>query len=907
MPRPSPLWRRAAPALALLAGLDLHAVNAGELPLEEVIVTAQKRSENLQDVPISVTAFDAAALSVRQIATAADLRYSAPNISYTQGNFTSSNFKIRGVGQDLVAATADPGVGIHVNDVPILAPRLYETEYYDIKQLVILRGPQGTLYGRNSTGGALNMITNPATTEALEGNLEGTYGNYDTALFKGMVNVPLGATLAARFAGISLNRDGYTDNVATGNDVDDRDQWSVRGSLQWLPTDRTTVNLMASYLDENSSRMRSPKQLCQNDPSALLGCLPDRLATEAVNPLAQLPWVLPNLLGPFGPQPARQNSAAGVPADMRKIAANFDPGYKADEKLVILRLDQEMSDYQLAAIGGYQHTSVRSRQDFDMIADTIPTYPSPLLQQLAPVTWQTYYSDNTLPISAPSKTNTGIVGGNIAYAGNSQDGYDQSTGSSKQYSAEFNLSSDYDGPVNFLAGLFYLSARTDSDYWVFGNALDYFAVVFPAIPVNLGGLVGQDGVGWVSPSFHSQTKSYELDSAAAFGELYYQFTDELKLTTGLRWTRDEKHIHDRQYALNLGPDGSPIVQPFGENADFSDLVPGRKDKRSWEEWTGRVVLDWSPQLAWSDASLFYVSYARGYKGGGFNPAFDPLEVAGVSPFYQPEFVNAFELGAKTRLLDQRLQSDLTAFYYDYDDLQISKTVNRSSFTENTNAEIYGLEAELLFAPTDRWLLNANLAWLHTAIKNFSSVDPRDPTQGSSEATLLKDMISAANCVVFHNGAPPPDMPGSNSCTNPTLANGTPLPAPYTVGDGVEADLDGNELRNAPENTVNLGAQYTWPLGRTELAARVDYYWQDSMWGREYNRDPVDKIGSFDVWNAQATLSAADGSWYVQAFVKNIENDDATVGMFVSDPASGLFTNVFLIEPRLYGLALGYNF
>jgi len=894
-------------AMTALALSTLAAAPPGLAQLEELVVTAQRRSEDMQNVPVAITAFDAEALEAKQINTVQDLRFTAPNVSYSKGNFTGSNFKIRGIGQDLVAATSDAGVGIHVNDVPLQDPRLFETEYYDIDQLLVLRGPQGTLYGRNATGGAVNMITSRAVPGEWQGNVEGQYGNHDSMRVKGMLNIPFGDSLALRLAGIGLKRDGYTRNVYTDNDIDDRDQWSLRGSLQWLAGADTTVNLMTSYMDENSSRTRSPKQLCHNDPSGLLGCLPDKLAFDAVNPLAQLTGIIPSLLGPLAPQPAMTNDTSGVPRSMRKISADSDPRYKSDETLAILRIDHQFEHHSLAVITSYQDTSVWSSQDFNMSSTTQVFTPSPLLPLLAPKTYETYYADNLLPFSRPSRTNTGIVGGHIAYRSDKLDGYDVSTATSEQYTFEVNLASSYEGPFNFIAGVFALDADITNDYWVFGNGLDYFAVVFPAVPVSAGGLIGVDGLGWVSPSFHSSTEKYELESTAAFGEIYYELTDALKLTTGLRYTRDKKTVRDNTFLLNFGADGLPLVQAFGANQDVSLLDPPRRANKEWEEWTGRVVLDWAPQVSWSDQTLVYGSYARGYKGGGFNPPFDAREFPDTSPFFKPEYVNAFEIGSKNQFFANRLQANLTAFYYDYKDLQISRIVNRTSFNENTDAEIYGLESEFLFAPDDHWLLNANLALLDTAIRNFRAVDTRDPTQGSSAATLLKDNINATNCVVFHNGAPPPDMPQLNSCTSPTLSDGSPLPAPYAVGTGVEADLDGNELKNSPSTTLSLGAQYSWDLAQYRLSLRLDYYWQDAMWGREFNRDPIDRIDSFDVWNAQATIGSSDNRWYLQAYIKNITDSDALAGMYVSDPSSGVFTNVFPIEPRLYGLTLGYNF
>ncbi len=168
------------------------------------------------------------------------------------------------------------------------------------------------------------------------------------------------------------------------------------------------------------------------------------------------------------------------------------------------------------------------------------------------------------------------------------------------------------------------------------------------------------------------------------------------------------------------------------------------------------------------------------------------------------------------------------------------------------------------------------------------------------------LILASNCVVQHNRAPAPDMTGLNSCANPVLNDGSPLPAPYTVTDGVEVDLSGNSLANSPEFTVSGGAHYTIPMDAFEVTLRVDYYWQDLMYASIYNTGN-DDIDSFDIWNAQVTVSSTDDTWYARAYIKNIGDEDATVGQYSSDASAGLFTNVFLVEPQLYGITLGYNF
>src|SRR5687767_6275794 len=170
--------------------------------IERVIVTAQRREENLVDVPIAVSAFDDTQLERRQIDQATDLQLNIPNVAYSKTNFTSSNFQIRGIGVSSVGASSDSGVETHFNSMPIKNPRLFETEYFDIERVEVLRGPQGTLYGRNATGGAVNIIARRPEKE-FEGNVELEAGNYGAVKVKGMVNIPLGDTFAARFAGIS--------------------------------------------------------------------------------------------------------------------------------------------------------------------------------------------------------------------------------------------------------------------------------------------------------------------------------------------------------------------------------------------------------------------------------------------------------------------------------------------------------------------------------------------------------------------------------------------------------------------------------------------------------------------------------------------------------------------------------
>src|SRR5205085_5949907 len=207
----------------------------------DIIITAQRRAEALQNVPIAVSAFTAEALDRQQIDNSSDLQLTLPNITYTKTNFTSSSFTIRGIGDLCVGVTCDSATAIHVNDMPLLSTRLFESEYFDLERVEVLRGPQGTLFGRNATSGVVNFITARPDFSGFHASAEGEYGNYNSIKVKGMINAPISDTIGVRVAGLYINRDGYTKNLHDGRRIDDRDLYSVRGTLSWQPNADTRL------------------------------------------------------------------------------------------------------------------------------------------------------------------------------------------------------------------------------------------------------------------------------------------------------------------------------------------------------------------------------------------------------------------------------------------------------------------------------------------------------------------------------------------------------------------------------------------------------------------------------------------------------------------------------------------
>ena len=374
----------------LLAGACASAISvplqAQDVPAEEpessnptIVVTAQRRAESLQAVPIAVSAFDATALEAQQIDNASDLQLTLPNVSFTKSNFTSASFTIRGIGDLCVGVTCDSATAIHANGSPLFGTRLFETEYFDLERVEVLRGPQGTLFGRNATAGVVNVVTAKPDLSGFRASAEAEYGNYESIKAKAMINIPLGETFGVRVAGFYLNRDGYTENLFDDSRIDGRDMYAVRGSLRWEPGVDTTIDLMGYYFREDDDRLRIQKQLCQRDPTGVLGCLNNRRDFAKTNADSTLASVLSSRelfaiqgipaalgLGSIYAGDGDDYINSFEPADVRQVNTSFAPSYFADEMMVQAHLDQGFGPFNLSVTGIYQESTVDSRQDYNL-------------------------------------------------------------------------------------------------------------------------------------------------------------------------------------------------------------------------------------------------------------------------------------------------------------------------------------------------------------------------------------------------------------------------------------------------------------------------------------------------------------------------------------------------------------
>ena len=970
--------------------------------IEEVVVTAQKRAEDIQTVPIAITAYSAQDLAAHQIVQFKDLQFSTPSVTYSKGNFTGSDFSIRGIGESVVSGDAEAGAATDENDVYLLDPLLAESNFYDLQRVEVLRGPQSTLYGRGATGGVVNLITETPDLSTGSAEFYGSYGNFNAIETKGDFNAPLITDqLAVRISGDWVRHDGYILNEFNNTHIDSEDTYSIRGSLRWEPTDRTTVDIVAQFTREDDSHMRSTRQLCDTDPTGVLGCLPTGASNQPVNALAtsafiesstqamyNLGFSLNPALAPFFAQMGLFNleKPPGLPVGFNEpsnpfhVYTDFNPTYLAQDSFLNLTIKQNVTDWLDATfVGGYDRPSNYSQESYNNVPGLSLDTPAgiqtletaagtfaallPLFgQSFAP--YAPYFANigqGELPESDIKEL--GLVSGNYRFT-KDLTAYDQSNFGESQWSGELRLNSKFSGPVNFMVAGYSLHSNSATDYYVASPMLDYPSII-------LGGFLGPfynptqcfTGGCIQAPTFYRNEGVESLQSNALFGEAYYDvIPDTLKLTGGLRYTEDTKSESNRIVFESVpAPIGSVGIDNSINDANAFNLLglpcvydadPTKAGCQNFENQTvtyrkvtGRFVADWTPKLDFTDATLVYASYSRGYKAGGFNPGIQPGLTVPVA--YGPEQVDAFELGTKNALLGSTIQANGDVWYYDYKGYQVSSILGNTSVNENLNdAKLWGLEGELLWAPTDQWQFGLNLSHESSDIGNQLLLDTRNPTGGRSDVVLIKDdnisSASAQNCVLYNfnpalNGGLTPGQlgipgflvppGGAHALASAGVANANlgfcPVDAPAAIqsalaatgwsysdpkgiGDsnGSPVNIGGNELENTPAFQVSVSGQYTQPMGNGyNLVGRVEYFWQSHMWGRVFE-DPADIIHSWDEMNALLTLNAPDDRWYVQGYVKNIFNNSNITGEYLTSSSSGLYTNAFQEDPRTYGIGVG---
>ena len=994
--------------------------------VETIVVTSSKIKGDIQTVPIAITALSQEQLTSRQIAGGPDLVKEVPNLTFTKTNFTGYNIQIRGIGTQAISVTTDPAVAVALNDVPFIRNHFFEQEFFDVSQVEVARGPQGTLFGRNATAGVVNVISAKPTDhyEAM-GSID--VGNYNNRRLEGMLNVPiLDDKIDLRVAGEWTKRDGYAYNDVTDHQVDGRDLYSTRVSLLVHPVENLTATAVWEHFQENDDRARSTKQLCarSNAPDVVNGPagpqIPGPLDASNLTGFDGgnfgKPWLSQGCtpVSLYSPQSYQTPNAGGEPFfapfsvffsmqgylsvakwmdpytsvtqqhDLRTISSQIDPTYRAKNDTYEFNADYSVApSLTLTSQTAYSTDFLYSTEDFNRFN----TYEN-FLQDPYRSGVPSYVSAYGTFVGQDNQFCDPQFGCSSRFIA-----MDRSSETARQFYQELRLSTDFKGSWNFVAGANYMSYHTSEDYYIFSNVLTLIAMQAgnsdwgggtrgadaphipfdatianscdpqPADPANIpNGLFGGIGCQYIDPNpvdrvngqghnYFLNHNPYALSSWAAFGEVYYQLAPDMKLTGGLRYTDDKKDF--------------PVYPTWalmaGKGIPQTDEI-----RQEWREFTGRAVVDWTPKLDFTDQTMVYASYAHGYKGGGANPP-------GVTPIptfipgdyfsspsnqthpvtFKPEFNDAFELGTKNTLGDGEVTLNADVFFYKYRNYQISQIIDRTAVNMNVNATVGGAEITSEWSPLPGLKLGFNGGYENTRIDNGqSAIDIMDRAAGNPNWMVVRPFpTQTSNCVLPtyvvneymagnapggipfacliayslgfdpitfgpYTQNPQPPYPGfdplaGNSANDPysgqNTYNGVDYgPAPND-GEGFAKNIGGNQLPNAPHYTASLTADFTMPLSE-DWAGTIhgDFYWQSQSFWRIFNDSQYDKLRGYSNVNLALILTNADG-WQVMGYMKNIFNTTAITGAFLNSDDTSLTTNVFVTDPRLYGIRITKNF
>lgn len=662
--------------------------------LEEIVVTAQKRAQSLQDVPITMQAFSGEDLNSLGAMTASDITKLAPNMAISAQNGIAHQIVIRGVGTSDFFGNAPGSVGLYMDEVTMSAPFLGGLGLYDMERVEVLRGPQNSLFGRNTTGGAINYITNkPDVGGEVEGYLRGVYGNYDRTEVEGGVSIPLGESAAMRLSGMSYQRDGVWNNLDNGKDYGEQDRYSYRATFRWEPGENTSIIANFHSAREDSE---SPPALAVGAVNSDWG---DRLTAADILPVSK-DLKFDKAYDSVNSQGL--NPSTGDWEDIYKTGAN--------------KLDIEVDGAYLKLEHNFEAVTFTGIVSYDEV-DTL------------------YTEDDG--------SSGNIRGGaaNRLLVIDMDQHYEQT-------SAELRLMSTGDGPFHWITGLYYYSEDSllsqnisfgdngtlgfnpylvDPDFFdSIGVGIDQLPNGWPpGMPVVGFSVAELENTVW-SPYFHTE----------------YELREDMNVTFGLRYTDDKKKnpsylngaidmtgmppetFYSRhrveQMAASLGecpPIDFMTVLPFLSAPCANDQTD--RDDLHFKEWGGKVGMDWFV----NEDIMLYGSYSRGFKSGKYDIEFLHTD---VTPFPQDpvdvETLDAFEVGYKSTLMDGAMQFNGAFFYSIWKDRQTFNVGPAGpEFVNLPESEIYGLEFELQWAVTDTLLFTGGLGMLDTEITDTGTI------------------------------------------------------------------------------------------------------------------------------------------------------------------------------------------
>lgn len=697
--------------------------------LEEIFVTAQKRSQSMQEIPISIQAFTGDQMDDLRINRARDITKLAPNLNLSTQNTASQQINIRGVGTSDFFGNSTGSVGVYMDEVTMSSSYLSSLGLYDMERVEILRGPQNSLFGRNTTGGAVNYISRkPEVGGANEGFVTATLGNFDLIEVEVAFSIQLSESAALRIASKSYDRGGIWNNLASPGDDDhgDKDRKSIRATLVWEPSEETSVTFNFHYADEDSDF----------DPIRAVGT---RLTNGSPNfgvvgpfPTFGGPPATPNL--DFGQSYDTFNAQGNNPSTSQWSDVYVTGTYlhQVDTNGLYLKIEHELDFANFTSISAWDESDVLWTYDTGGIGNFSGTGVSNCTTCIYPFGGGADGSPQvTLAIDQDQKY--------------------------EQISQEFRLVSKGGGPLRWIAGFNYFSEDSDLMQNVrFGLAafdLSQPAPIGPFPGQPIGGFFG--GFPLIGSPYSNQLAYHyaELENEvwSPYGQIEYDFADDFTFTLGARFTNDEKTVpfnqvgnittlgdsiltvYDTEFVLARAAQGTLACDLDGDGNDTLSGInsPGTPDNRgricnqnlnraklSTEEWGGKIGVAWRI----NENMLAYASFSRGFRSGKHDIEFlhGPQTGFAITDLF-PETLDAFEVGLKMDLLDGAMQLNLGAYTYEWSNQQtiFVSPINGPTFVNIPTSDLMGMEAELKWVPAEGWFISAGLGLQDTKITKTS--------------------------------------------------------------------------------------------------------------------------------------------------------------------------------------------
>lgn len=842
--------------------------------IEEVIVTAERRSESVLDVPVTLTALSSSMIESLGITSADDLEQLVPGLQFgdnvqQQGQGTV----MRGIGTKSAAGThADLAVATYIDGVYTLGTYGVAPNFFDLERVEVARGPQGTLNGRNSIGGSVSYYTKKPTDE-WEALVLTEFTDQFTQRYNVAFGGPLSDLLSFRINGGYYEGDGAQENIGFGDDYDAPDQISYSPQLR-LTADRVDMNLRYSHVEDRGAP-RNQVTLTQRDRTIKCNSGtagngdPDPFSRcRGVNGWFKYAGIIPSIDPDCPP---------GVPGfecgDLKnKVNLNRSGEVDSEADQIFYYADFALSDeLSLRYNAGWSDVVQSNSRDSDL-TNRVPSATNIRLSADAGVRYHNLMAEHRYEYN--------------------------------ELSHELLLSSNFDGKFNFITGVFFYENDTYNDApltnfsstWRFQDADEAAAAASPFfgfIPVAscqelLERVIGPVAGLPIDPAANPQyyycpqgsdhtnffrfENNAESKTRAVFLSGEYQLDERWLLSGGVRHTEDKKSQDFNGGFLIQDITGTNT--PLGLILDDTD-----NQEKTWRKTIGNVSLEFTP----NDEMMIYGRVSTGYRAGGFN-TFAP----GVpsTPIEEETLIN-YELGLKGLFLDQRLQLTAGAFYYDFDGYQLSATQEvppefalptsdspLAQFTANIDGtKLWGAEVELLYQLTDRIRISGYYSYLDSEIGSFSSVIKGDPN---------------------------PQI-GSYDHIDPTT--GLPTSSLYVLA----TDQTGNQLPQQPNDKAAITLNYRQPL---QSAGVLDFLTTWSYTGARHS-DVANisqfELPAYDRWDIRATWISANDRWSTTLYVQNVLDEIDLIEFLptgfgaASNPASGTLT-----APRQLGLQLRYR-